>query len=319
MIKNKINNKVYIGLSRNIKRRFTMHKTNLNNNKHKNDYLQKAWNKYGKENFEFVILEIVDDDNIDLAKLEQHYIETYNSAERENGYNLTYGGESCRITEEMRSSMRGKGSKLTDVDVAKIKLLIVCLMDRKEIASIFNVSVEVIKQIANLKNFSYIHEDLNYLVKNIKKIMIEERNENILKTYKVCRSIRETSNMLGLTESIVEKCVYKYTNTVEENLSNRKKIYDKVMSLYNKGVCPYKISKMLNIDNSTVVGYTSGKSNPYRELPYKKIKKNEREEIIYLYFEEGLTVYNIAEKYNVSRNTIETIISNHKYANSEVN
>lgn len=57
IINNKINNHNYIGSSVNIKKRFSRHKTELRNNKHPNKYLQRAWNKYGEDNFEFSIVE----------------------------------------------------------------------------------------------------------------------------------------------------------------------------------------------------------------------------------------------------------------------
>ena len=56
MIINKINNKIYIGQARNIKERWKNHINDLKNNKHYNKHLQGAWNKYGKDSFEFIIL-----------------------------------------------------------------------------------------------------------------------------------------------------------------------------------------------------------------------------------------------------------------------
>lgn len=55
-IENTINKKVYIGQSNNILIRFSNHKYELNSNKHSNSHLQRAWNKYGRENFIFDIL-----------------------------------------------------------------------------------------------------------------------------------------------------------------------------------------------------------------------------------------------------------------------
>lgn len=56
-IRNLKNGKVYIGsTSVNFKQRFEHHYYCLSNNKHKNRYLQNAWNKYGEKNFIFEIL-----------------------------------------------------------------------------------------------------------------------------------------------------------------------------------------------------------------------------------------------------------------------
>lgn len=56
-IKNILNNKVYIGSSVNFNKRKNLHLHYLKNNKHHSNHLQKAWNKYGKENFVFEIIE----------------------------------------------------------------------------------------------------------------------------------------------------------------------------------------------------------------------------------------------------------------------
>lgn len=55
-IKNILNGKIYIGSTKNYKKRFSNHKHDLKNNKHKNTHLQSAWNLYGGENFEFKML-----------------------------------------------------------------------------------------------------------------------------------------------------------------------------------------------------------------------------------------------------------------------
>jgi group I intron endonuclease len=55
-IKNIINGHRYIGCSKNIKSRFYHHVRSLNNNKHINQYLQYAWNKYKSESFNFNII-----------------------------------------------------------------------------------------------------------------------------------------------------------------------------------------------------------------------------------------------------------------------
>lgn len=85
-IKNKVNNKVYIGSSNGIERRFKKHKTELNTFKHSNTYLTRAFIKYGRESFDFIILEICTLEK--LIEKEIFYINKYNSLEREFGYNL---------------------------------------------------------------------------------------------------------------------------------------------------------------------------------------------------------------------------------------
>lgn len=59
-IRNLINNKVYIGSSKQVNKRFTIHRHRLNKNTHANKYLQAAWNKYGKDAFEFKVIHILE-------------------------------------------------------------------------------------------------------------------------------------------------------------------------------------------------------------------------------------------------------------------
>ena len=91
---NKINKKVYIGRSNNIKNRMTQHKNDSKNincpNKYKTPFAQ-AIRKYGWENFELSIL-AESEDAEEINKLEIYYIDLYN-AYGDGGYNASTGGE----------------------------------------------------------------------------------------------------------------------------------------------------------------------------------------------------------------------------------
>lgn len=92
-IRNKINQKMYIGKSIDIEHRFWSHKNLLSkterNKKQTNRFLWNAVQKYGLENFEFLILEAIKyKDESYLAELELFYMDFYNSTERDFGYNL---------------------------------------------------------------------------------------------------------------------------------------------------------------------------------------------------------------------------------------
>jgi len=86
IINNIVSHKLYVGSAVNIKGRWTNHKSELRKNKHTNDYLQKAWNKYGEVNFEFIILERCSPEQ--LKDREQYWIDGFDSANRSKGYNL---------------------------------------------------------------------------------------------------------------------------------------------------------------------------------------------------------------------------------------
>lgn len=103
-IRNKINGKRYIGRSLDINNRWKMHRRELNSNKHKNDYLQNAWNKYGENNFDFEILELCQPE--DLNEMEIYYIEKYGTFNNdEKGYNLESGGQYAKLSQSSRQKM----------------------------------------------------------------------------------------------------------------------------------------------------------------------------------------------------------------------
>lgn len=85
-ILHKESGKRYIGSSKNIKNRLAEHKSGLRHSRHPNDYLQKAFNKYGEDAFEFK--QIVECLQQDLELYEQLIIDGYKSNQRDFGYNL---------------------------------------------------------------------------------------------------------------------------------------------------------------------------------------------------------------------------------------
>lgn len=94
-IKNKINNKVYVGQSYNVEHRWKYgHRTALRKNDHGNDHLQSSWNKYGEENFEFLVLKTYSnfDANI-IDEDEKYWIAYYNATNPNYGYNILEGGQ----------------------------------------------------------------------------------------------------------------------------------------------------------------------------------------------------------------------------------
>jgi len=87
MILNLKNSKVYIGSSVNMHTRKLQHFRQLKKNIHHNKYLQRSYNKYGKENFYFIVLE--EDVQVEeLFKKENDWIVRKKSMDITKGYNL---------------------------------------------------------------------------------------------------------------------------------------------------------------------------------------------------------------------------------------
>ena len=111
-IENKTNGHIYIGSAVDISHRWRFHRSHLNNNKHHSGHLQNAWNKYGKHNFDFVIIE--ECKKSVLIKREQFYIDTLDPE-----YNIARVAGNClgvKHTEETKRkvSLAGKGRVFSD-------------------------------------------------------------------------------------------------------------------------------------------------------------------------------------------------------------
>lgn len=73
LITNRINGKKYVGSTHDFTSRWRGHRSMLNRGVHFNNHLQNSWNKYGEDNFEFSILEALDEnvDNFEQLLIEK--------------------------------------------------------------------------------------------------------------------------------------------------------------------------------------------------------------------------------------------------------
>ena len=90
-IVNKINNKSYIGKSIDIHTRWKEHIYLLSRGVHQNKHLQSAWNKYGEEAFEFIVIKTCKAK--ELNRTESILIALFNTTYGKIGYNYVGGGE----------------------------------------------------------------------------------------------------------------------------------------------------------------------------------------------------------------------------------
>ena len=105
-ILHKKSGKVYIGSSANIYSRWTDHRAKLNHGKHENQYLQRAYTKYGANAFEWSILQVASVEA--MRDVEQFWFEITRCTEREHGYNIApnaeHAGTGRKWTEEQRQA-----------------------------------------------------------------------------------------------------------------------------------------------------------------------------------------------------------------------
>lgn len=109
-ITNLANNKKYCGITRDPNTRKNRHFRELEKDCHHSIRLQNAFNKYGKNNFVFEVVDSLEtESSLEAFQKEKELIAKNNSYE--NGYNMTPGGE-INITPEMLEKMRLSHEKL---------------------------------------------------------------------------------------------------------------------------------------------------------------------------------------------------------------
>ena len=177
-ITNKINGKVYVGQSVNVYKRWKDHKYELNKNIHHNIYLQRAWNKYGKGNFEFEIIEICKQE--ELNDKEMFWIKGY--IENKKSYNLTLGGDGTKghpLSEEAKIKIgrASKGRKKTKEEIAIISKI---HRDRSEEILQINLDGTILKEWNGLYQ---IREELNIDTRSISGCCKKEPKRYTYKNY----------------------------------------------------------------------------------------------------------------------------------------
>lgn len=137
-ISNTINDKVYIGYTCNIKRRWSEHRSKINWRLYPNSYLYRSMIKHGVNNFS---IEVIDKfDTVEEAKLaEIHYIAVFKKYCPENLLNLTEGGDGAtgykhsdesrakiskalKGTKSIKRSIAAKGRIISDYQKKQISI-----------------------------------------------------------------------------------------------------------------------------------------------------------------------------------------------------
>ena len=138
-ITNKINNKIYIGVSNDVPRRWRNHIEAASNIKdhHYNYPLMQAFREFGVNNFTFEIIDSAKTSK-ELIQKEHDYIIEYNCV-FPNGYNQTAKTDSPMLDPNIANKMKQTKRKKYGKKVAEIN-------DNNEIINIFNSIVEAGEQ-----------------------------------------------------------------------------------------------------------------------------------------------------------------------------
>lgn len=114
---NKVNNKYYLGSSKNINKRYCIHLSNLKKNKHHCSYLQNAYNKYGKDSFYLEILLVVNfSDNLEaeLKTIEQFFLDNLEYSQVYNISSSASGGDLIKNHPQKQEIINKRNKKFSD-------------------------------------------------------------------------------------------------------------------------------------------------------------------------------------------------------------
>lgn len=167
-IENNINHKIYVGQSKNIHNRMLQHRSELRHRKHINSHLQKAVDKYGLDNFSFIVIEKCPIGLLD--EREVYWIEKLQSANRKYGYNSSLGGQAHRLVSEatrklMRENFEGEKSRTAKISEETAKQIVQMLLSSKSIHGIakeLGISHKIVEGIRAKKKWKYLTEDVDF-------------------------------------------------------------------------------------------------------------------------------------------------------------
>ena len=221
---NKVNGKLYIGQSIDIKDRWEQHRYKAFNSKEVayNSAIHQAFRKYGMEAFEFEVIEECLKEELD--EKERYWIAFYNSLSP-NGYNITPGGQKGKASKRATHCLKcgkeiGRDNKTglclscvqTKVFLDKEELyqrLVEYQGNFTKVASLYGLTDNAIRK--KCKNFGLPHLSSDY--KNLKQkkqskrpvAKLDKETGEVLETFE---SIADAARSLGLKKGnhITEAC-----------------------------------------------------------------------------------------------------------------
>lgn len=278
------NNKIYIGISSDIRRRINEHL-----NKDVKSYLELAISRAIKKHLikDIEIIEIIDKkERQKMREREKYWIKYYNSFENKNiGYNMTPGGDGAS------DGIYNSVSNITEKELDMIyNLLLKSDLTYNEIANKTNSSYKVVSGINN--GVHYRKENYNYPLRKNRKEKYGLNNKN--------------SSFYDNKEKLLE-----VVKDLKENILS----YDEIKIKYD-----IKSTTLTNINQGKIY-YLKEEKYPLRPVDRGKVNRriftDEELEGIKEYLENSnKTMQEIALIYNCDRKVISNINSGKRQVNS---
>lgn len=279
-ITNKVNNKSYIGQTRyTVEFRWRQHQ-------HKKDdtYFHSAIHKYGADNFTVETLEECDFKDLDSREI--FYIAKYNTFN--DGYNLTIGGD-------------GRRKIITDNQYNEIKELYLSGFSSNKIATLFSVDkVTIIK----------ILRSLNVKIRSNKLNINQQEFKELVADYKSGYSLKELAKRYDCSSTGLKDFLIKRGVDIKDkyNILNDSIAIDSLIKDYTDGIMRVtEILSKYHCSKATLNKILSihGINRKGKGGKFKLTDKECLEAISD--FNMGMTIKNIARKYEVDKCTIYSL------------
>lgn len=194
-IRNLVNGKVYVGSAVDLKHRWQLHIQQLRENRHHSIKLQRAFNKYGEDNFIFEVIELIEDKST-LLQREQFFMNKFNVVNE--GYNI------CPIAGSSLGVKRSEECKRKIGAIHKGKIM----------------SKEFREQVRQRFKGIPLSEKHKQHIKEAKQFIKESTREKLrnssickavvcLETGEVYRSVEEVSRVFNVSGGRLHACLHK--------------------------------------------------------------------------------------------------------------
>lgn len=311
-IENKINNKIYIGQSINIERRWREHKSRSLNkeNKDSNMKIYEAIKTYGLNNFELSIIEKCKKE--ELRDREIYWINYYNSMDFNFGYNTDNGYIPTHF------------AKLNDTEYNNLcEDLKNNFLSLEDISKKYNISLSYIYEINRGDNFrKNKNEKYPPREENIKNRLSEDIILNIKNDLLNGLSLTELQNKYSVCKMDLYRINYGLRHAKENETYPLHDYYnDRVLSkneineiidlISSTNMSFVEIGKIYNKKPSAIEDINSGNSFYNKDIKYpirrnKKTFLNEKNinEIYDLLLNSSIPLEEIQNKYNIGKITL---------------
>lgn len=267
IIKNKINNKVYVGQAINPEHRWEQYESAVRKG-YNNQVILKAMTKYGIENFWMEILES-QVENYDEREI--YWIKKLNSL-IPNGYNVAKGGQGTG------AGIEAYGAKIKDEQILKdiVEDIITSNMTLITISKKYNISYGMVNEIN--QGHTYRNNNLHYPLRESNKFSKDKLNQiTYALKYELDKSLKDISEEYNVNHNFLNdinqgKSYYRDYLTYPIRKFKMKKAeedYPLIKDLLINTTIPQKeIAKKFNRSQGTISAINLGKRGYDKNLTY---------------------------------------------------